>query len=446
MAVRLIAIWTCCCLIAWLPAQETPVGWDNKRKKEVGAFADRWWKARPKTRFVDWDPELRAALTAETKAIGGIAEGALDETVDLLWKALRRHAPKARGSGKMVIDTPYGEAWFYAKGIGRGKGLVIGLHGGGEGAGSADEAAGKWRASKCMAVYPQGIRLVHDTWNTVHGERFILTMIEIAKASWDIDPDRVYTMGFSMGGSGSWHLAGRHPDLLAGAIPAAGVLMANPKSQVPSKEDVLAIQRGLVPNVRNLAMYYYIGLADRNCQPGTYLYVADMLDAWRQLEPGGYDLIRFATYPGLAHAFPPKEPGAGIKWIEKQKRNTFPERLVWERADIMFPLGEDEDLVDRIEKRWFYWIKSDQNPRNEIIRASRKGNVIDVQIEGTNPGLAGITILLNPDMIDPAEEVVVTSGEREVWRGRPVPDFWTVLESLDEKLDRSMVFDRRIEL
>jgi hypothetical protein len=40
----------------------------------------------------------------------------------------------------------------------------------------------------------------------------------------------------------------------------------------------------------------------------------------------------------------------------------------------------------------------------------------------------------------------VTRRGKELYRGRPRPDFWTVLETLDAKLDRSMVFDRRIEL
>ena len=70
---------------------------------------------------------------------------------------------------------------------------------------------------------------------------YILSIIEIAKAQYDVDPDRIYSMGFSMGGTGSWFMAGRHPDLLAGAIPAHGVLMAQPKSQVPTKEEVQAI-------------------------------------------------------------------------------------------------------------------------------------------------------------------------------------------------------------
>jgi hypothetical protein len=35
---------------------------------------------------------------------------------------------------------------------------------------------------------------------------------------------------------------------------------------------------------------------------------------------------------------------------------------------------------------------------------------------------------------------------KEVWRGRPTPDFATVLESLDARLDRTLVFDRRVRV
>jgi dienelactone hydrolase len=429
-----------------LRAQDPPPRWDRDHTKAISELALRWWKARPETRFAAWDPEIRRQLEEEARGLGALPEGKLDEALKLLWKPVRRHGPRGKGGSKATIQTPYGEAWYYVKGAGRNRGLVLGLHGGGEGAGSADEAAGKWRAAKCMAMFPQGIRLVHDTWNTVHGERFLLTLIEIAKAQYEIDPDRVYSMGFSMGGTGSWFLAGRHPDLLAGSSPCAGVLMARPKSQLATKEEVEAIQHGIVPNVRNLAMYYYIGLADRNCMPGTYLYVADLLDELREMDPTGYRKIRFQTYPGLAHAFPAGEPAKGIKWLEKQTRDTFPENLVWEYASHPFPKPDDEDLCTRIQKHFFYWIHCAEPWDRQTIRARRDGNTFHLEVDGTQNGVKGITILLNDRMIDPAKDVVVMHEGRELYRGRPRPDLWTLLETLDAKLDRSMVFDRRVEL
>ncbi|MGH7162978.1 MAG: hypothetical protein ACREID_05800 [Planctomycetota bacterium] len=410
----------------------------------IEAFGARWWKARPKTCFQEWDPNTRADLLREAEGFGKLPEGALGAARDALWKPLKKNGPKAKGSGKATIDTPYGEAWFYVKAAGRNKGLILGLHGGGEGAGSADEPAGTWQARSCMGMYPQGIRLVHDTWNTVHGEKFALTLIEIAKAQHDIDPDRVYAMGFSMGGSGSWHMAGRHPDLLAGASPCAGVVMAQPKSQVPTKEEVEAIQHGIVPNVRNLAMYYYNGTADRNCMPGTYLYVWDLLGELRRGDPGGYGNLHYTCHEGLAHAFPPGEPRRGIEWIERQRRVAFPEKVVWETALEPYPLPDAQDKTGRCVKRWFYWLHHERPADKMSIVATRKGNEFDISCLSSE--LEGLSILLNPSMIDVAREVVVRHDGTEVYRGKPEPEFVTLLESLDARLDRTLVFDRRVRL
>jgi predicted esterase len=430
-------------LLAPVPARSAPApAGPALDKKAIEALGLAWGKARPKTKFADWDPKVREDLVARAKALGAIPEGSLGEVRDVLWKALRKDGPK--GNGKMA--TPYGEATWIEKGGKKGGCLVLGLHGGGEGAGDAGEAAGKWTLPGCLGMYPQGIRLVHDTWNTVHGERFTLTLIEIAKSQHEVDPDRVYSMGFSMGGTGSWFLAGRHPDLLAGSAPCAGVLMAAPKSQVETKAEVLELQYGFVPNVRNLAMYYFIGLADRNCMPGTYLYAWDLLQELRSKDPGGYQNVRFTTFEGLAHAFPPGEPGKLLDWIGKQRRDPVPKKLVWEYAASPFPLPEDDldRKVGRYVKKDFYWLRCDRPADKSYTVATIDGNVVDLSLSG---GMAeDFTVFLRPGMVDVSKDVVVKVDGKEAFRGKPVPDVWTVLDTLDSRLDRGLTFDRRISL
>jgi len=416
-------------------------------KAKITDLATRWWKSRPPTCFQEWDPKTRAELEAAAREIGAIPEGSLAEVVQLLWQPGKKSQPRAAiAKGKIQIETPYGKAWAYLTGTGKNPPLVIGLHGGGEGAGSADEARSNWTSKGTIGIYPQGIRLIHDTWNSVHGERFVLSLIEIAKAQLDVDPDRVYCAGFSMGGSGTWFMAGRHPDLFAGAGPYSGVIMAAPRSQLATKEEVRAIQHGLLPNVRNLPMWYTIGLADDHCMPGTYLYAADVLEGLRTQDPGGYAQIHFTTVPKLGHEFPPGEPEKGLKFLREQVRDPFPAVVVWEYTTDPSPSPEADDKSTRLPVHDFYWLRCARPQDLQKIRASLKDNAIDLECSGTAKGVEGITLFLNPRMIDVGREVVVRFAGKEIHRSTPAPDFWTVFETLDARLDRSMVFDRRIEL
>lgn len=47
-------------------------------------------------------------------------------------------------------------------------------------------------------------------------------LIEHLAATYQIDRDRIYVTGVSMGGGGSWELAARRPDLIAAAVPMSG--------------------------------------------------------------------------------------------------------------------------------------------------------------------------------------------------------------------------------
>lgn len=454
-------------LLLGAPAASTSPGddidpgkWLKSNKSKVGKLAKEWWSERPATRFIDWDAQKRAALLEKAAAFGPLpefdkADGKvnLDVLVDQIWKPLEKSWPDTMGDaqkGKVTFDTPYGEAWFLLDTTKTKRGekpsLILGLHGGGENAGDAAPARNTWSTAGATGIFPQGIHLVHDTWNTVEGERFLLTLLDYAKARLNVDPERIYVAGFSMGGTGSWFMAGRHADLLACSMPCAGVLMAAPKSQVASPDAISAVQHGLIPNVRNLAMYYFIGLSDVNCMPGTYLYVDRLLKDLKASDKGGYDKIHFSTYEGLAHAFPPGEPAAAKEFMLEQRRDTFPETVVWEYVADPFPQHTPGEACERLVKRNFYWL-SCENPMDfQTIRAERVGNKITLTTKGTARGVEGITVRLNATMINPDEDVVIEANGAEVFRGKPEPNLVDVFESIDARLDRSMVFDRHVTL
>ena len=52
-------------------------------------------------------------------------------------------------------------------------------------------------------------------------EKDVMNVLEIVRKEYTIDPDRIYLIGHSMGGGGTWHLALKYPDLWAGLAPLA---------------------------------------------------------------------------------------------------------------------------------------------------------------------------------------------------------------------------------
>ncbi|MFC1477667.1 alpha/beta fold hydrolase [candidate division KSB1 bacterium] len=61
-----------------------------------------------------------------------------------------------------------------------------------------------------------------------YGEDDVLQVLEIVRKDYNIDENRTYLMGHSMGGIGSWYLAGEHPEIFAAIAPFSG--LGDPRS------------------------------------------------------------------------------------------------------------------------------------------------------------------------------------------------------------------------
>ena len=59
-------------------------------------------------------------------------------------------------------------------------------------------------------------------WSTPQNEEAVLWLVDSVMRSYSVDPRRVIVTGFSMGGAGTWHFAGKYPDRFAAAVPVAG--------------------------------------------------------------------------------------------------------------------------------------------------------------------------------------------------------------------------------
>jgi predicted peptidase len=59
-------------------------------------------------------------------------------------------------------------------------------------------------------------------WVDGQQQRLLIHLLDDVMASYDVDADRVYVTGISMGGFGTWKLAAAHPERFAAAVPICG--------------------------------------------------------------------------------------------------------------------------------------------------------------------------------------------------------------------------------
>jgi poly(3-hydroxybutyrate) depolymerase len=110
--------------------------------------------------------------------------------------------------------------------------LVLSLHGMNQDI-AYQQNQTKWeeiaKANNFVVVYPAGI---NNSWS-LSGTRdtdFILAIIDEMHKRYDIDRNRVYLSGFSMGGMMTYYAATRIADKIAAFAPVAGYLMGGPNT------------------------------------------------------------------------------------------------------------------------------------------------------------------------------------------------------------------------
>ncbi len=108
----------------------------------------------------------------------------------------------------------------------------------------------------------------------------VMSVLDIMKDEYNVDERRIYLIGQSMGGGGTWYLGTKHPDLWAALAPMAPAIYTSP--------DVLE-------KARNLPVIVVQGDADQLVDPDvTRRWVAKMKELGME--------YRYIEVPGGTHA------------------------------------------------------------------------------------------------------------------------------------------------
>lgn len=294
--------------------------------------------------------------------------------------------------------------------------LYISMHGGGGTTAQANEQ--QWQNQKRLYQLEEGLYVVPraptNTWNMWHQaevDQFYDRLITNLIISNDVNPNRVYILGYSAGGDGVYQLGPRMADRLAAAAMMAG-----------HPGDAAA------ENLRNLPFTIHMGELDRsynrNKKAANW---KKKLAAFQEKDPEGY-IHEVQIHEGKGH-WMNLQDAVAIPWMSKFSRQRFPKKVVWKQDDV--------------KQKRFYWLAVDKLPaKRPLIVAQRDRQKVSIE----QAEVDSLSILLNDQMLDLDQKVSVDWGGKLVQSKKAQRTIGQLVTSLLERGDPEMMFSARIDL
>ena len=293
--------------------------------------------------------------------------------------------------------------------------LYFSLHGGGGVADSVNESL--WHRHKTLYELKEGILLTprspSNTWDMWHQKQvdvLLNRLIQNMITFYDVNPNRIFIMGYSAGGDGVYQLAPRMADRFAAAAMMAG----HPNETSPL-------------GLRNIGFTIHMGendsAYDRN---RVALKWKNQLQQLKDGDPNGYPHL-VIIHENKGHWMGGLDT-SGISWMSNFTRNPFPRKVVWKQDDVTH--------------NRFYWLRVTDPSKDDLIVASINDQVIE--IEETN--VSEVIITLNDHLVDMDENVMVKYLGNEVFNGTVSRNYNTMARSMEEYGDPESIYFGEISI
>jgi len=293
-------------------------------------------------------------------------------------------------------------------------GLFLGLHGGGLGSGDAASARSAYadaiEAHGWLGLFPEVLEKTEHGWTDSGTDEWCIELVERALVTFEIDPQHVYFGGHSMGGYGSWVLGAHHADRVAALLPSAGA----PTPVYGRDGTVRSIQKGVIPNLRNVPMCVFQSTDDPRVPPDANQAAVKQVSKARA-RYGGYEDFEYWEVSDRGHGYPEGGVEELIAKIEGYAREPRPDHVVWQ-PDVTW-------------KRQFYWLWWQEPVRGATVEArlDREENKIEIELIRTDG--AGLHVLVGPELVDMQRELTVLVNEEQVFQALPPRDLATWLRT-----------------
>jgi len=412
----------------------------------------------------------RIRTTSLAELAGGrgeidVAAADLDAIIEAMWARYRGEveADPARVTARTRHALTLGDAVmrYREQTVGArpagGYPLYIALHGGGGGPPELNDDQWRQMQAYYLASVDAGVyvapRGVSDTWDLhFRPASYALydRLIEDALVFADVDPDRVYLLGFSAGGDGVYQIAPR----LASRLAAASMSAGHPNGVA-------------LDNLYHVPLAISVGERDaayeRNQVDAAY---CGRLAALAAAHPDGYAGACF-VHVGRPHNFPDNDPRTttypvladpaawlargeraprsvdtnALRWLRGHRRVRHAPNLRWNLATRAPPErltnGVAGDLTLLAPAQTFDWLAiEDDAPTAGLLEARIERSANAVIVTGAPPT---VRIRLAPDMVDLERELrIVVDGDELRVTARP--RLSTLARTLLERGDPRLAF------
>ncbi len=315
---------------------------------------------------------------------------------------------------KEIIKSGEHTMKFYYKVVGEmpedGRALYISMHGGG--GTTADVNDGQWMNQIRLYTPQEGVYFVPrsptDTWNMWHQgymDGFIEKIIEMMTVYEGVNPNKVYIMGYSAGGDGTYQLAPRLADLWAAAAMSAG----HPGD-------------AQIENLRNLPFAIYMGGRDtpydRNKHAKTW---GDKLYELAENDKGAY-INSVNIYPQYGH-WMQRADSVSMSWMPQFVRNPYPNKVIWIQDDVI--------------RKNFYWL--------EATEGAKAGDKLVVRYQGNNiyideSTVKSFIISLNDKMMNLNKKVKIYKGDKIIFSGKVKRYLSNIERDINNMRDEDLIF------
>lgn len=364
-----------------------------------------------------------AVASGQATSDSPISKTDADAYAESLWQKYSQAEIESRRKENDSREMTIGERTmpFWYKVFGEkpkgGRSLFISMHGGGNGPALMNDQ--QYRNQKRLYEPEEGVYFVPraptNTWNLwheAHIDDFFQRVIENMVLLEDVNPNRVYIMGYSAGGDGVYQLAPRLADRLAAAAMMAG----HPNETTPE-------------GLRNLPFTIHMGERDsaykRNKIAAEW---KTKLAGLHERDPGGY-VHEVTIHKGLGH-WVNRRDAVAVPWMSQFSRNPFPEYVVWKQDD-------------RTHNR-FYWLAvNDENRTGRtLVRVRCDGQSFTIE----QCDVDELLIRFNDDMIDFQKPVRVEFDGKVLFEGVLQRSKAVIEKTFQERHDSTSIFSAELPI